>query len=423
MNNNNTTYKDSPLGKIPCDWEVIKISDYGKVYTGNTPPTNDIENYGHEFLFVSPTDLGSDKYILNTKKKLSKKGFSISRKFPLGSVLFTCIGSTIGKSGIASVELTSNQQINAIVVDKKYSNEFLYYALENNSDKIKLLAGEQAVPILNKSQFESVRIICPPLPEQKAIAHVLGLMDSAINTNNQLIAKKELQKKWLMQKLLTGKKRLKGFENNWKEVQLKNAFHFLKSYSISREGLSKETGNQFCIHYGDIHASYETDFLDFKTQKNIPRIVDENYYIQSKDYLKDGDILIADASEDYKGVGEAIVVINLEKRAAVGGLHTIVLRDNSGETESIFRGYLFASESVRNKLRTKATGTSVYSVTKNTLESLTLSLPPVNEQKAIAKVLQAADKEIKLLKAKTEKLREQKKGLMQVLLTGKIRLI
>jgi type I restriction enzyme S subunit len=153
MKNNNITYKDSPLGKIPYDWEVVRISDYGKVYTGNTPPTNDLENYGVEFLFVSPSDLGSDKYILNTEKKLSKKGFSFSRKFPPGSVLFTCIGSTIGKAGVASIELTSNQQINAIEVDGKYSNEFLYYALENNANKIRLLAGEQAVPILNKSQF------------------------------------------------------------------------------------------------------------------------------------------------------------------------------------------------------------------------------------------------------------------------------
>lgn len=152
---------------IPSDWEEIKISDYGRVYTGNTPPTNDLENYGEEFLFVSPSDLSSEKYILNTEKKLSKKGFSISRKFPQGSVLFTCIGSTIGKSGVAAIELTSNQQINAIIVDEKYSNEFLYYALEKDAVKIKLLAGEQAVPILNKSQFESIRIICPHSQNKK----------------------------------------------------------------------------------------------------------------------------------------------------------------------------------------------------------------------------------------------------------------
>ena len=97
----------------------------------------------------------------------------------------------------------------------KNSNEFLYYQLERNASKIRLIAGEQAVPIINKSQFESIKLIRAPLPEQKAVAHILGLMDNAINTNNQLIAQKELRKKWLMQNLLTGKKRLKGFEKSF----------------------------------------------------------------------------------------------------------------------------------------------------------------------------------------------------------------
>jgi type I restriction enzyme S subunit len=120
---NSTAFNNA---EIPSDWEVKRISNLGIVYTGNTPPTNDFDNYGNEFMFVSPTDLGDGKYIRNTVKKLSKKGFDISRKFPKGTVLFTCIGSTIGKSGIAIENLTSNQQINAIVVNEKNSNEFVY---------------------------------------------------------------------------------------------------------------------------------------------------------------------------------------------------------------------------------------------------------------------------------------------------------
>jgi len=145
--------------------------------------------------------------------------------------------------------------------------------------------------------------------------------------------------------------------------------------------------------------------------------------VHPDDYLQDGDIIIVDASEDYEGVGEAVEVLNIQDKIVVGGLHTIVLRDFSGVASSLFRAYLFNSERVRNELRKKATGTSVYSVTKTTLESLVFKLPPLNEQSSIAMALQAADKEIQLLKAKTEKLREQKKGLMQVLLTGKKRLL
>src|SRR3989344_6070408 len=94
-------YKQTEVGVIPDDWEVKKLGKFAHVATGNTPPTNNKTNYGHDYFFVSPADLGRGKYIVDTDKKLSKTGFDISRKFPKSSILFTCIGSTIGKAGIA----------------------------------------------------------------------------------------------------------------------------------------------------------------------------------------------------------------------------------------------------------------------------------------------------------------------------------
>ena len=125
-----TKYKQTEVGLIPEDWGIIPIGALGEVLTGSTPPTNDRSNYGNDYLFVSPADLGKSKWILNTEKKLSKKGFDISRIFPIGSILFTCIGSTIGKSGIASKVLTSNQQINAVLPTDKYDSEHIYYSLQ-----------------------------------------------------------------------------------------------------------------------------------------------------------------------------------------------------------------------------------------------------------------------------------------------------
>jgi type I restriction enzyme S subunit len=410
MNNNKTTYKDSPLGKITYDWKVVRISDYGKVYTGNTPPTNDLENYGVEFLFVSPSDLGSDKYILNTEKKLSKKGFSVSRKFPPGSVLFTCIGSTIGKAGVASIELTSNQQINAIVVDGKYSNEFLYYALENNADKIRLLAGEQAVPILNKSQFESVKIICPPFPEQKAIAHILGLMDTAINKNNSLIAKKELQKKWLMKNLLTGKKRVKGFEKEgWEETSLGNLFE-----RVTRKNI-EQNSNVVTIsaQRGFVR---QTDFFN----KSIASEIVDNYFLVEK-----GEFCYNKSYSNGYPWGATKRLKDFDKAVVTTLYICFGLKNSQKNSGDFFEQYFEANLLDKGLTKIAHEGGRAHgllNVTPSDFFSLKITIPTPDEQTAIAKVLKAADKEIQLLKAKTEKLREQKKGLMQVLLTGRKRL-
>ena len=191
------------------EWEIKILGDITQIATGNTPPTRDIENYGDEFMFVSPADLGTNKHILRTEKMLSAKGFSISRPFPKGSILFVCIGSTIGKCGIASELLTSNQQINAIIPSSEVSTDFLYYAVSMVAPKIKSLAGEQAVPIVNKTQFSETEIKLPSTKtEQSAIATILSDMDTEITALESRRDKTRDLKQGMMQELLTGRIRL-----------------------------------------------------------------------------------------------------------------------------------------------------------------------------------------------------------------------
>ncbi|UNU24249.1 restriction endonuclease subunit S [Microcoleus vaginatus] len=196
------------LPSFSGEWEVKKLGEIGQVVTGNTPPTKDPKNYGDEFLFVSPADLGNHKFIINTEKKLSLKGFNLSRKFPKSSILFTCIGSTIGKIGISTIELTSNQQINAIFPNKSYSAHYLYYSLSYSAPIIKASASEQAVPLINKTDFESILIILPSIAEQKAIAQILSDMDVEIEALEQKRDKYKAIKQGMMQELLTGRTRL-----------------------------------------------------------------------------------------------------------------------------------------------------------------------------------------------------------------------
>lgn len=394
--------------EIPNDWEIVRVSDFGKVFTGNTPPTNDSSNYGSDYLFVSPFDLKETKYISNTEKRLSKKGFDISRKFPKGAVLFTCIGSTIGKSGIATIELTSNQQINAIVVNSKNSNEFLYYQLERNTEKIKRLAGEQAVPIINKSQFESVKLLRASRPEQKAIAKALSLMDSAINKNMQLIAQKELRKKWLMQNLLTGKKRLKGFSGEWKEAKLGKLFEEINTINDGNDGHS---------------------IMTISSKLGLISQEDKFDRVIAGDSLKKYTQLKKDDFAYNKGNSKTYpmgCIYQLQEFDSALVPFVYICFSPTELVDSKFYKQWFLDYGLDRQLKkiitSGARGDGLLNVNKKDFFKLKTIYPPKEEQTAIAKVLQTADKEIALLKAKTEKLREQKKGMMQVLLTGKKRL-
>ena len=128
------------------NWENIKVANFGKVVTGNTPPKDDASNYGTDISWATAEDF-TGKYVGNTKKKLTKSGASKARIVPAGSVLVTCIAS-IGKNAIANEELTTNQQINAVIVNNKHCNEFFYYQIEFNKHKLLAWAGTTAVPIL-----------------------------------------------------------------------------------------------------------------------------------------------------------------------------------------------------------------------------------------------------------------------------------
>lgn len=203
-----TKFKETKIGQIPEEWEVKKIGDLGDVVTGNTPKTSERSNYGEDYLFVSPKDMGSIKYINYSENKLSKKGYDTTRKIPKGSVLVVCIGSTIGKIALAGIELSTNQQINSVVVNDHYSNEFIYYQLLYRRQDIIGRRSTQAVPIINKTDFSETYLALPKNKEvQEEIAGILSAVDEKILVNKKLKEKLTFLKKGLMQDLLSGKVR------------------------------------------------------------------------------------------------------------------------------------------------------------------------------------------------------------------------
>lgn len=184
------------------DWNALKISDVGEVITGSTPATNKSEYYGGSFMFVSPADISAKRYLCSTNTTLTDLGFQKTRPIEPNSILFVCIGSTIGKMAQNKEICATNQQINSLVPYESYSNDFIYYILEYNSAKISGLAGKQAVPIINKTLFSSVVILLPTKKsEQQKIADLLSSVDELITAQVDKIEALKKHKKGLMQGL------------------------------------------------------------------------------------------------------------------------------------------------------------------------------------------------------------------------------
>lgn len=183
------------------EWAEQSVGDFGQIVTGSTPSTAQSKFYGGNIPFVSPADISDHRFVDQTKTMLTKEGFEETRPIRAGSVLFVCIGSTIGKVAQNARDCSTNQQINAIVPNAKHSDGFVYFALSHAADRIALLAGRQAVPIINKTLFSSVQLLVPKLPEQNCIASCLSSLDALITAETQKLEALNRQKRGLMQQL------------------------------------------------------------------------------------------------------------------------------------------------------------------------------------------------------------------------------
>ena len=183
------------------DWVEKKLGDMAEIITGNTPKTSEKENYGEEFNFVSPADISENRYIISTKTKLSRLGLSKTRLIKPNSVIFVCIGSTIGKIAQIKEECATNQQINS-VYSNQHSNDFLYSLLEYHSAKIAGSAGHHAIPIINKTDFSNLSfLITNNLAEQQKIASFLSSVDELIVAQREKIEALKEHKRGLLQGL------------------------------------------------------------------------------------------------------------------------------------------------------------------------------------------------------------------------------
>lgn len=212
--------------------------------------------------------------------------------------------------------------------------------------------------------------------------------------------------------MATPKLRFKEFKDEWKQIDLSNTFTFYSTNSLSRADLV-DSGSIKNIHYGDIHQRFH-NLLDIAIE-NIPYIkLDSKINIDNcENYCQDGDLIFADASEDYDGIGKAVEIINIGNNKVVSGLHTIWARDINNIMINGFKGYLFNTPIIHNQIRVLANGFKVYGISKNNICDLDVKIPSKNEQEKIAILFSLLDKKIELQKRKIEALKIYKTGLIQ----------
>jgi type I restriction enzyme S subunit len=177
------------------------------------------------------------------------------------------------------------------------------------------------------------------------------------------------------------------------------------------------------LHYGDIHTTRKS-FIDVRVEiQDIPKLNVPLKKVSTASLLDNGDIVFVDASEDEEGTSKHVVIVNPDRVPFISGLHTIVAKSKTAEFAHDYRRYCFQTKAVKSQFRFFAVGTKVSGISKANIAKITLPVPAVPEQTAIATILSDMDAEITALEEKLTKARQVKQGMMQELLTGRIRLV
>ena len=239
------------------EWKEYKLGDLGTVITGKTPSARNPEDWGDNMLFITPSDYRNyRKYATNSERKLSKVGIKRLEKkiLPANSILVTCIGSDMGKVVINGDQCITNQQINAIIPNTSVNNDFLYYRFISIYDTLRILGGDgTAVPIVNKSDFENIKIELPPLSEQKRIASILSSLDDKIDLlhreNKTLEAMAEtLFRQWFIEEA----------KEDWKENPLGKCIKLVGGGTPKTSEERFWNGNVFWLSGGDIANNHKS---------------------------------------------------------------------------------------------------------------------------------------------------------------------
>ena len=385
-------YKKSAVGIIPQEWNVERLGEICLTFkSGATITSQSIKESG-----LYPVYGGN-----------GLRGYTDSYTHNGDYILIGRQGALCGNINFIRGKAYISEHAIAVQPNESNSIEYLRYKLDFWN--LNRFSESSAQPGLSVEKLVRYKLAVPPLAEQRKIAEILGVWDEAIEKQSRLIEKLELRKRGLMQRLFTGRTRLTGFTTPWQKVKLGEIGKFDKGAGVPKNKITSSGCK--AITYGEIYTKYNYVINRFASY------IDEETARESKE-ISSGTILFAGSGETLEDIGKCVAFID-EGVAYAGG--DIIIFKPTIEVDSLVLSYILNSPSAIKQKRKYGHGHSVVHIYQKDLAKIELELPYLSEQKAIAEVLTVADNEIATHRKKLDALRLQKRGLMQQLLTGKIR--
>ncbi|MER8255531.1 restriction endonuclease subunit S [Acinetobacter nosocomialis] len=379
---------------VPKEWKIKTIGDIATVSSGGTPNRKEQAYWNGDIPWVTTAEV-QFKTILDSAEKITKEGLtnSSAKLFPINTILMAMYGQgkTRGQVAKLGIEASTNQACAAIILSSDYCVDYYYQFLIYQYENIRNMSNSGSQENLSGSIVKSIPVLVPPYFEQEKIAQILSTWDQAISTTEKMLQNSQQQKKALMQQLLTGKKRLLDengvkFSDEWQRIELVLLLDYQQptpylvestAYSDSYETPVLTAGKTFILGYTNESSGIYQD--------ELPVIIFDDFTTDSK-YV----------NFPFKAKSSAMKILTAKKGVSI---------------KFVFEAMQMLQFTVGGHQRHWI---SIFS-------NLVIPLPNKKEQQQIAEVLSLADQEIETLQKKLDCLQQEKKALMQQLLTGKKR--
>ena len=407
---------------LQCDVEqLVNEGVLFKPLDGNHggihPKASDFVSEGIPFvmasdIYDSKVDLNKSNFITKKQADNLQKGFSLE-----GDVLFTHKGSVGGTAIVPSINteyimLTPQVTYYRVKNKERLNNHFIFYYFQSSKFQayVKSVSGGGTRAYIGITAQLSLPFILPPLNEQNRIVSVLETWDKAIEKLSKKIEVKKQIKKGLMQGLLTGKKRLKGFSDKWKDVILDDVMNSFSTGLNPRDNFKLGFGKNYYVTIKNISNGH----LDFSNAEMVDDIALK--LINKRSKLSKNDIIMSSIGN----VGESYLLQEDPKGWDINE-SVFCLKPNVKIINPKFLYFTIISSETKKYFENNITGSSFRSIKMKELKNMPITIPEINEQNAVAEILTTAEDEIQELEKKLQIIKEQKKYLLNNLITGTIR--